>query len=85
MQTKRPQIKLKNQLEGKMKPLVLVGPSGVGKSTLVNQLQHSSIFTFSISSTTRAPRDGEVNGRHYHFVSKEDFLKDVNSGMFLEH
>jgi guanylate kinase len=42
-------------------------------------------FTFSVSSTTRQPRNGEVNGIHYHFVSKEDFLADVSAGNFLEH
>ena len=70
-----------------MYPLVLVGPSGAGKSTLVKYLQQKcgDSFAFSVSSTTRKPREGEVNGVHYHFVSKEDFLADVEAGMFLEH
>lgn len=70
-----------------MIPLVLVGPSGAGKSTLVKYLQGKAAdsFAFSVSSTTRKPRDGEVNGVHYHFVSKDDFLADVAAGMFLEH
>ena len=70
-----------------MIPLVLVGPSGAGKSTLVKYLQGKAAdsFAFSVSSTTRKPRDGEVNGVHYHFVSKDEFLADVAAGMFLEH
>ena len=63
-----------------------MGPSGAGKSTLVKHLIAVSPdnFAFSVSSTTRAPRDGEVDGIHYNFVSKEEFLADVSSGMFLE-
>ena len=70
-----------------MFPLVLVGPSGAGKSTLVKYLQQKSgdSFAFSVSSTTRKPREGELNGVHYHFVSKDEFLADVAAGMFLEH
>jgi guanylate kinase len=70
-----------------MLPLVLVGPSGAGKSTIVKYLQSKApdSFAFSVSSTTRKPREGEVNGVHYHFVSKDEFLADVEAGNFLEH
>jgi guanylate kinase len=42
-------------------------------------------FAFSVSSTTRAPRPGEVDGVHYHFITKEEFQAEVNQGHFLEH
>ena len=80
---------LRRQTKGPsfMLPLVLVGPSGAGKSTIVKYLQSKApdCFAFSVSSTTRKPREGEVNGVHYHFVTKEDFLADVEEGNFLEH
>eukprot|EP00798_Chlamydomonas_sp_ICE-L_P005326 gene5326-33711_t len=68
-------------------PLVVVGPSGVGKGTLIAQLMASdgSRFGFTTSHTTRSPRKGEQNGEHYHFVTKEDFCKDIAEGKFLEY
>ncbi len=66
--------------------LIISGPSGTGKGTLVNKLMESDpSFRFSCSVTTRAPRDGEINGVHYHFVSKEDFQRMVEENAFLEH
>ena len=57
------------------KPLVLTGPSGAGKSTLTNYImQHlKEKFAFSVSYTTRKPREGESDGVHYNFISKEAF------------
>ena len=65
--------------------LSISGPSGCGKSTLTKALMESipDIY-FSISTTTRAKRDGEVDGVHYHFVSKEQFLADIKHNVFLE-
>lgn len=65
--------------------LIISGPSGCGKSTLTKALLESlpNVY-FSISTTTRARREGEVDGVHYHFVSKEQFLRDVQQGVFLE-
>lgn len=65
--------------------LILSGPSGSGKSTLCKFLQEkiSNIY-FSISTTTRSPRKGEINGKHYFFVSQEEFLKNIESEKFLE-
>lgn len=65
--------------------LVLSGPSGSGKSTLCKFLQEKipEIY-FSISTTTRMPREGEKNGQHYYFVSQEEFLSDVQKNKFLE-
>lgn len=65
--------------------LVLSGPSGAGKSTLCNALKNSiKDMYFSISTTTRSPRDGEKNGEHYHFVSEAEFITDIKKGEFLE-
>jgi guanylate kinase len=71
----------------KMKPLVIVGPSGVGKGTLIEKLNknHPSKFGFSVSHTTRAPRPGEENGVHYHFVEKSLMEREIADGKFLEH
>lgn len=68
-----------------MSILILSGPSGSGKSTLCKAIieQIPNVY-FSISSTTRKPRDGEQNGREYHFLSQEEFLKDIEEGNFLE-
>ncbi|MGZ4632404.1 MAG: guanylate kinase [Actinomycetes bacterium] len=65
--------------------LVLSGPSGVGKSTVVRQMRkdHPEIW-LSVSATTRFPRPGEVDGVHYHFVSNEQFDKLVADDGLLE-
>ena len=66
--------------------LVLSGPSGAGKSTIIDaSSQEIGEYYFSVSTTTRAPRDGEVNGKDYYFVSKEDFEADIKAGNFLEY
>ena len=65
--------------------LLLSGPSGAGKSTLIQTiLRHQKDVYFSISTTTRPKREGEVDGRDYYFVSKEEFEKEIEAGMFLE-
>lgn len=65
---------------------VIVAPSGAGKSTLVNALlEREPDIGLSISFTTRAPRPGEVPGREYFFVSKEEFQAMAERGEFLEH
>ncbi|EKM81999.1 hypothetical protein AGABI1DRAFT_112174 [Agaricus bisporus var. burnettii JB137-S8] len=69
------------------RPLVISGPSGVGKSTLLRRLftAHPDAFGFSVSHTTRLPRPGEVDGQHYHFVSKDSFKDLIARGAFIEH
>jgi guanylate kinase len=65
--------------------LVVSGPSGSGKTTLCRKLADSGKAHYSISCTTRTPRPGEVNGKDYHFLSKEDFHLKLEAGEFLEH
>lgn len=66
--------------------LIISGPSGTGKGTLVKKLMdHDPSFRFSCSVTTRKPRVGEVEGVHYHFVSEEEYARLVEEDAFLEH
>ena len=66
--------------------LVLSGPSGAGKSTIINAASDQiGEYYFSISTTTRRPRKGEVEGRDYFFVSRESFEEDIKAGNFLEY
>ncbi len=65
--------------------LILSGPSGCGKSTLLKKVyENIEDYYFSISTTTREPREGERNGVDYFFVRKEDFEEDIKNGQFLE-
>lgn len=65
--------------------LVLAGPAGSGKSTLCDRLVGAGMgFTRVVTSTTRSPREGEVNGVHYHFFKPEEFDARVAAGEFLE-
>ncbi len=66
--------------------LVLSSPSGAGKTTLSRRvLEQNSDFVMSVSATTRAPRQGEVHGKDYYFVSPEEFEGMVQRGDFFEH
>ncbi len=66
--------------------IVLSGPSGSGKSTLIKEMvKDIGPYYFSISTTTRAPREGEVHGRDYYFVDKESFKEDIKEELFLEY
>jgi guanylate kinase len=65
--------------------LVISGPSGCGKSTICRRLLRDPRVVFSVSATTRKMRQGEVDGRDYHFISKERFLQHVKAGDFIEH
>ncbi|MBZ7942292.1 guanylate kinase [Campylobacter molothri] len=66
--------------------LLVSGPSGAGKSTLLKKLfeEFKSDLYFSISSTTRSPREGEKHGEHYYFVNHKEFQEDIKKGYFLE-
>lgn len=66
--------------------MVVSGPSGVGKGTLVKtMIKRREDVVESVSCTTRAPREGEVNGREYFFLSKEEFARRIEEGDFLEY
>lgn len=67
--------------------IVLSGPSGVGKATVRKALFKSPDhkFTYSVSMTTRKPREGEVDGQDYYFISEEEFLQRIKEGRFLEY
>ena len=65
--------------------LIISGPSGSGKSTLLNRLlNEENDLYFSISSTTRAPRQGETDGVNYYFTSEDEFKKGIDADEFLE-
>lgn len=80
-----------------LQPLVVCGPSGVGKGTIIsrymerrnaenNQPNGLPNFGFSVSHTTRQPRPGEIDGEHYHFVTREFMLDKIELGsFFIEH
>ena len=66
--------------------VVISGPSGVGKSTLVGNVRKIlPDLSFSVSCTTRSPRAGEVDGREYYFLTPEEFEEKVRRGEFLEY
>jgi guanylate kinase len=66
--------------------VVISGPSGVGKDTIIERLlELDSNLTYSVSCTTRAPRSGEVDGTHYTFISRERFEELIEKGHFLEY
>lgn len=69
-----------------MRPLVLAGPSGSGKSSLLRLLfeEFPDKFGFSVSHTTRSPRPGEENGKHYHFTTQEEMKAAIERGEFIE-
>jgi guanylate kinase len=68
------------------KVFVITGPSGVGKGTLISELlRRVGGLELSVSATTREPREGEVDGRDYHFLGHEEFDRRAREGEFLEH
>ena len=68
------------------KVFVITGPSGVGKGTLIRLLRERvPELALSTSATTRSPREGEEDGRDYHFLSREEFARRADANEFLEH
>lgn len=65
--------------------VVLSGPSGVGKGTICKEIVSRLNAWVSVSMTTRGMRDGEEDGLHYYFVTKEEFEERIASGLLLEH
>ena len=64
---------------------VISGPSGTGMGTICAELLKDVGNEFSVSMTTREPREGEVDGREYYFVTREVFIENIEAGNFLEH
>jgi len=86
-----PQLNVIPELEDNRKvrilaPLILCGPSGTGKTTLLKRLMSDfeDLFGFSISHTTRKPRAGEQDGKDYYFVDREDMEIGMEEGEFIE-
>ena len=69
------------------RPIVFVGPSGIGKGTIIHNLmnKYKDQFAFSVSHTTRKPREGERNGVDYIFVTREQMNKDIEDGKFIDY
>ena len=65
--------------------IVSSAPSGCGKGTMLAEILKDKNYCVSVSATTREPREGEVDGVNYHFISKGDFLQKVADSEFLEH
>jgi len=68
--------------DGKM--IILSSPSGAGKTTLVKKISQEKNYKISVSHTTREPRENEINGKDYFFVSKKEFQELINQNAFLE-
>lgn len=65
--------------------IIISGPAGSGKGTIVSRLRELAPFDFSVSATTRSPRPGEQHGVHYYFVDKADFESKIREGEMLEY
>lgn len=65
--------------------IVFSAPSGCGKGTMLAEILKDERFYCSVSATTRKPREGEKDGVNYHFLDKEDFLRRIEEGKFLEY
>ncbi len=65
--------------------IVVSGPSGSGKGTILTEVRKDERFYYSVSATTRPPREGEVNGKDYHFMTHEEFEDLIDTHQMLEH
>jgi len=65
--------------------VVVSGPSGVGKGTVLKYVLERDDFVYSVSATTRSPRDGEVDGVNYFFISRDKFEEMITGGELIEH
>lgn len=73
--------------QGKKGVLVVIsGPAGSGKGTVISYIMNNEAdYAYSVSATTRQPRPGEVDGKNYYFISREDFEQRLDTDMLLEH
>ena len=69
----------------KGKLFILSGPSGAGKGTICKELLAQTDLALSVSMTTRQPREGEIHGVHYYFVTEDEFVERIGADGFLEH
>ena len=70
-------------MQGKL--IIFSAPSGAGKSTIVQHLMKQDLgLEFSISATSRKPREGELDGREYHFISPDEFRRRIKENAFIE-
>lgn len=65
--------------------IVISGPSGAGKGTVCKEILKNEAYWLSVSATTRTPRAGEVNGKSYFFLQKEEFIKKIENNQFFEY
>ena len=66
--------------------VVISGPAGVGKGTVIGEILHvSDEYVYSVSATTRTNRPGEVHGKHYYFITRGEFEQRINDGEMLEY
>ena len=65
--------------------VVVSGPAGSGKGTVLSSLMQDGDYRYSVSATTRAPRPGEVDGREYHFLTREQFEEQIRTGGVIEY
>ncbi len=72
-------------MKNKGRMIVVSAPSGCGKGTILAEILKSDKFYYSISATTRAPREGEKDGVNYHFITKEEFERQIENGGMLEY
>ena len=72
-----------NKHPGKL--FIISGPSGAGKGTIAKRILEETDLEFSVSMTTRSPREGEIDGVHYYFVCEDEFVKYIENDGFLEH
>jgi len=73
-------------MKNKGQLVIWSGPSGSGKGTVLNEaLAKYDNLRVSVSATTRKPREGDINGVHYHFITKDEFEKRIEDGAFLEY
>lgn len=67
------------------KLVVVSGPSGAGKGTLLKEILKNNSFIYSVSATTRKPREGEIDGKNYFFITKKEFENKIKASGFVEH
>ena len=65
--------------------IVVSGPSGSGKGTILGEILKSPDYVYSVSATTRQPRQGEIDGKHYFFMQKTEFEERILQNGFIEY